>query len=251
MSANFTKGIGISTYNRGKNIAEVIEAILLTKPNNAKVIIADDGSTDNTAEIIRKGFPSLTYIRGENVGVGGNKNRLMHSLRNYDFIAILEDDLVPIENGWFETYMKFCLNTNIHHLCRVQDRFVEETVPDFAIWCKKELGMTPIYGPTPRGDMAFITHMVLRKVGAFHPKFIGCGHAHGNWSDRIAASGLIGHPNKWIDIKEASVKFKQLGDTEGGRWADPKKEIQKQITKNAKLRKQLGSDSLYLDTVLP
>lgn len=250
MSSNFTQGIAICTYERAAVLGDLIQAVLDTKPDDARVVVCDDGSRDNTIQVVEK-FPDITYIRGANKGVGANKNRAVFALRNFDFLTILEDDLVPTSKLWFETYREFCLATNIHHFCRVQDKFVDEAVPEFSSWCKTTLGLTPIYGPTPRGDLTFISNMVVRKVGAFHPAFVGVGHAHGQWSDRVVASNLVQHPNKWIDIKEAADKFVQRGDREGGRWNEKSETIKAQVLRNAAVRQQLGTEVLYIEPFLP
>lgn len=252
MSFNFSTGIAICTYNRGKHIAQVIDAVLSTVPEGTRVVVCDDGSTDNTMKAVGK-FPTVTYIRGPNKGVGANKNRALFALRHCDFLTILEDDLIPTEKLWFETYIDFCLHTNIHHFCRVQDKFVEEVVPDFTAWCVERLNLTPIYGPTPRGDLTVISNMVVRKVGAFHPGFVGVGHAHGQWSDRVVTAGLVAHPNKWVDIKEAASKFRQLGDTTGGRWDDDQTLVRQQINANSALRRSLSEvdPKLYIEPFLP
>lgn len=247
---SFSQGIAICTYNRGAKLEEVIAAVEKTKPGGSRIVVCDDGSTDNTADIVRK-FPEVTYIRGPNMGVGANKNRALFSLRACDFICILEDDLMPLQKEWFELYREFCLGTNIHHFCRVQDKQVPETVPDFTAYCVARLNMTPIFGSSPRGDLTFISNLVIRKVGAIHPGFVGVGHAHGQWSDRVAASGLIPHPLRWVDVKEANEKFIQIGDTEGGRWNVPDDIIKEQIRKNAELRKILGVTPEYVEPFLP
>lgn len=249
-SDEFSKGIAICTYNRAANLPAVLDHVLANKPEDARVVVCDDGSFDDTSIVMQR-YPNVTYIKGPNQGVGANKNRALFALRNCDFLCILEDDLVPTVPGWFERYMEFVLNTNIHHICRVQDKRVPEAVPDFGSWCKEVLNMTPIYGPSPRGDLTFITNTVLRRVGAIHPDFKGVGHAHGQWSARIAASGLIGHPNNWIDIEEISSTFEQIGDTVGGRWNDNKEAMKEQIAANSLLRKQLGVDPLYVELFLP
>ena len=139
-------------------------------------------------------------------------------MQDCHYISIIEDDLVPQEKGWFEIYEEAASLTNIHHFCRIADeKAILETYPAVTSFLKTK-NMTPIYGPSPRGDFTFITCEVIKKVGAFHPGFRGAGYAHGEWSGRIAEAGLISHPLKWIDIKEARDKFIQKGDTAGGRW---------------------------------
>lgn len=247
---SFKRGVAICTYNRPKTIGTVIEAVMRTIPSDCRLIVCDDGSELNAVRAIMK-FSNVDYIRGRNLGVGANKNRALFALKDCDFICILEDDLMPTQPGWFENYTNFVLHTNVHHLCRVQNKFVEETVPDFGNWVTSNLGMTPIYGPTPRGDLTFISNMVVRHVGGFHPEFVGVGHAHGQWSDRVVAANLVGHPNKWIDLKEVADTFKQIGDTEGGRWDKDREKIKNQIESNAALRKRLGISPIYIPPFLP
>lgn len=248
---SFKEGIAICTYNRWQTLEKVIPAVLKTKPATARLIVCDDGSTDDTEGVVVQ-YPEVTYIRGPNKGVGANKNRAIYALQNCDFVCILEDDLMPLQPGWFELYRSFCLQTNIHHFCRVQDKFVEETVKDFSDWCHANIGLHPIYGPTPRGDLTFISHKVIHRVGAIHPGFVGVGHAHGHWSDRVIADGtLVQHPNKWIDVKEAADKFVQIGDREGGRWAMTPEETKEQVRRNGELRKNLGTGVIYIEPFLP
>lgn len=247
---SFSQGIAVCTYNRAEKLGDVLSYVFSTMPKDARVVVCDDGSTDHTSEIVKK-F-NLTYVRGKNLGVGANKNRAIYSLRNFDFITILEDDLAPYKPEWFEMYREFCLATNIHHFCRVQDkRRVPETVQDFNDYCTSQLKMTPIYGPSPRGDFTFISNIVIRKVGAIHPGFVGVGHAHGQWSDRVVEAGLTQHPNKWVDIQEASEKFLQIGDREGGRWNEPSDLIKEQIKRNSDLRKTIGTEPLYIEPFFP
>lgn len=231
------RGIAVCTFNRAKNLSEVLDAVVKSQPSNAKLVLCDDGSTDDTSEIAKK-FPQFVYIRGKNLGVIANKNRALFSLQNCPFLAILEDDLIPTAPGWFEIYEAASLATGIHHFCRVQDKELPEVYPDFAAFMAKR-HLTPIYGPSPRGDLTFITAKALNTVGAFNPNFVGAGYGHGEWSNRIAKAGLIPHPAKWVDIKEARDLFIQKGDEEGGRWDQDKKEIKQQLKVNRAIQKKL------------
>ena len=88
-------------------------------------------------------------------------------------------------------------------------------------------------------------------MGAFNPRFRGAGYAHGEFSERVFRAGLIKHPLKWVDIQEARDKFKQVGDTEGGRWKEHKKKIDAQIAANRKIRKELdATDYTYCPLTL-
>lgn len=245
----YRRGLAIVSYNRAENLKVAIQAAMDTTSDMDKIVVCDDGSTDNTVEIVSK-FPNVIYVRGKNLGVAANKNRALYSLQDCAFICILEDDLIPTMNGWFQNYEQAVLVTDIHHFCRVQDKEVESLVPAFDASLKSR-GVTPIYGESPRGDFTFISNEVIKKVGAFNPKFIGVGYAHGEWSHRVVKADLIKHPNKWIDIKELRDSFYQLGDTVGGRWNDDKKVIKEQIKRNRAIYKNLkASDYIYHPLVL-
>ena len=226
---SIARGVAICHYNRIKSLLEIMEAVQKTKPKNCKIIVCDDGSDSLPPS---KWFDSVVLIRGENKGVAANKNRALFALQDCQYITILEDDLIPTEEGWFEIYEQAARLSEIHHFCRVQDKLVEETIPEFNKFMRAN-SFSPIYGSSPRGDLTFITSEVLRLVGGFNPRFKGAGYAHGEWSNRVVAAGLIQHPLKWVDIREARDKFKQVGDTEGGRWDRPRDEIKDQLKANA------------------
>lgn len=247
------RGVAICHYNRSYHLREAIQGIRDTVSDDVRVIVCDDGSTYSEAEVSVEKITQdegAILIKGPNKGVAANKNRALWGLQDCQYICILEDDLVPVEKGWFEIYEEACRRSGVHHLCRVQDKLVEETISDFTSYMQKH-SLTPIYGPSPRGDLTFITSSVLHNVGAFNPLFQGAGYAHGEWSERVYKAGLIKHPLKWIDIKEAQVKFKQIGDTEGGRWDEDPLKIRKQLKRNAKLRQDLEKTNyIYHELVL-
>lgn len=230
------KGVGIATYNRAKHLGEVIKGVLDTV-TDVKVVVADDGSTDDTAYVVSQ-FKNVIYLRGPNKGVAYNKNRVLFALQNCSYISVIEDDLVPTSSGWFELYQKAAQYSGIHHFCRVQDKEIPEVIPTFSSDMANQ-GLTPIYGESPRGDFTFITKAVINKIGGFNSKFLGVGYAHGEWSNRAFNAGLIPHPLKWVDIKEARDKFIQKGDTEGGRWNIDRKVIKEQLKRNRAIQKDL------------
>lgn len=224
-------GVALLHYNRLDNLKKILPAVLNTVPEDTRVVICDDGSKCSLRQF------KVPVITGKNLGVAANKNRGLFTLQDCKYIVLLEDDLIPIKKGWLETYEKAFRLSGIHHFCRVQNKEVSETSPEFSRWMKNN-GLTPIYGPTPRGDLTFITNRVLQEVGGLNPKFVGAGYAHGSWAERIHKAGLIGHPNRWIDIMEARDCFEQINDKKGGRWNEPEK-VKKQIEKNKKVLKEV------------
>jgi glycosyltransferase involved in cell wall biosynthesis len=236
------RGIGIAHYNRPDNLAKILEAVQVTKPANCSVVVADDGSDCDVSSICNK-YNTL-LVKGNNSGVVANKNRVLWALRDCTFLCILEDDLIPIDSGWFEDYERAACLSGIHHFSRVQDKEVMESVSEFQAFMNHNR-LTPIYGPNVRGDLTFITQKVVREVGAFNPKFVGVGYGHKEWSNRVVRAGLIPHPIKWVDIKESRDRIIQIGDTSGGRWEKPKEEVDSQIITNRQIYSDLKDSEIY------
>lgn len=232
-------GVAVVTYNRPDQLRAVMAKIEQTVPPDFRLVVADDGSGPETLEVVET-FPRWVYVRGPNKGVAANKNRALFALQDCNYIALLEDDLMPVKGGWFEMYRQVAIYAGIHHFCRVQNKQVAEMIPRFTLDLEKH-GVKPIYGPSPRGDFTFITKKVVDTVGGLNPRFLGAGYAHGEWSNRIYDAGLIGHVNKWIDLRtDEGDPFEQIGDTEGGRWNHPKEEIKSQLIVNKKIRNDLA-----------
>jgi len=57
-------------YNHGRYIGQSIQSLLAQTYTNWELVVVDDGSTDNTAEVIQSfGDPRITYMYQENRGV--------------------------------------------------------------------------------------------------------------------------------------------------------------------------------------
>lgn len=92
--------ITIPTYNRDYCVEKAIKAALDQTYDNFTITVVDDGSSDATAECVKKYFelPNFCYIRLENnAGTAQAKNvSLMFS--KYDAITFHDSDDIPDEN---------------------------------------------------------------------------------------------------------------------------------------------------------
>lgn len=87
------------TYNHEGFIADCIESVLRQTRREWEMIIIDDGSSDDTAKIVRRyNDPRITYIRKEHRGIeylGENYNHALEMSKG-EYILILEgDDFIP------------------------------------------------------------------------------------------------------------------------------------------------------------
>lgn len=81
------------TYNRGYIIAEALESVFAQTYPDLELIVVDDGSTDNTEQVVNRFTrPMLRYIRSEqNQGYGAALNRGVHASRG-ELISFLDSD---------------------------------------------------------------------------------------------------------------------------------------------------------------
>jgi cellulose synthase/poly-beta-1,6-N-acetylglucosamine synthase-like glycosyltransferase len=94
----------IPTYNGGSRIAGCIEALLQQDaPCKPEILVVDDGSTDNTAEVV-KNFPSVRLITQMNSGPAAARNR--GALEAHGTIILFtDDDCVPMSR-WLEAMLE-------------------------------------------------------------------------------------------------------------------------------------------------
>jgi glycosyltransferase involved in cell wall biosynthesis len=65
----------IPTYNRANFIGKTIDSLLKQQYNNYEIIVVDDGSTDNTEDVIKKyAAPNFTYIKKQNAERAAARN---------------------------------------------------------------------------------------------------------------------------------------------------------------------------------
>jgi glycosyltransferase involved in cell wall biosynthesis len=81
----------IPTYNSEKYIREALESALNQTYRNIEIIVVDDGSTDNTKEVLKHYLDRIQYIYKKNAGPASARNvGIKHAKGEY--IAFLDSD---------------------------------------------------------------------------------------------------------------------------------------------------------------
>jgi hypothetical protein len=177
----------VPVFNGERFIKEAVENILAQNYPSLELIIVDDGSTDNTGEIIEKIDIDIRYFRQENAGPASARNRGIRCASG-ELIAFLDvDDLWPENN----------LNSLVDEMCGQPDI-------DVIHGHSQEMFFDPekrcyVYGGSPKESFpysvsaAIFRTAVFSKVGLFDTTL------------------LFGEDSDWfIRAKELQANIKRL-----------------------------------------
>jgi len=90
-SKNPEVSVILPTYNRGWILKEAIDSILAQEFKDFELIVVDDGSTDNTGEILDSYEQDILVLRQSNKGVSAARNRGIDAAEGR-LIAFLDSD---------------------------------------------------------------------------------------------------------------------------------------------------------------
>lgn len=79
----------IPCYNQGRFLGQAIESVLRQTYPASDIIVVDDGSTDDTAEIAAR-YP-VRYLRQMNQGTSAARNRGLHA-SDAEYVVFLDSD---------------------------------------------------------------------------------------------------------------------------------------------------------------
>jgi hypothetical protein len=175
----------IPLYNKGPYIARTLDSVLCQTFQNFEVIVMDDGSTDNGAEVVRMFHdPRIRLIQQENHGLSATRNRGVGESRGA-FIAFLDadDEWMPEhlevlerlrerypEAGVYTTaYRKIHPSTGSKkaHFIGIPDKPWEGLLPSY--FKSAALGDPPVSAST-----VGMTREVLNEMGGFETTALFC-----------------------------------------------------------------------------
>jgi len=93
----------IPTYNNAALLRETLDGIGRQSCQDLEIIVVDDGSTDDTAEVVRRHDPNIRYAFQPNQGPAAARNRGV-ALAQGEFIAFCDHDDV-----WNERHLESLL----------------------------------------------------------------------------------------------------------------------------------------------
>jgi glycosyltransferase involved in cell wall biosynthesis len=103
----------IPTYNRAYLLERTIKSVLTQEFNNFEIIIVDDGSTDNTKEIVEQlASNKIIYLKKENSERGAARNYGWQRARG-QYVTFLDSDDILYPNHFKEAHRFFSTNNKM------------------------------------------------------------------------------------------------------------------------------------------
>ena len=100
----------ILNWNGADHLRRFLPSVVAAAPPGVEVIVADNGSTDDSLAALAAGFPSVTVLRMDrNYGFAGGYNRALEYIEA-DYYLLLNSD-VETPEGWLAPILD-CLDRN-------------------------------------------------------------------------------------------------------------------------------------------
>ncbi len=202
----------IPTYNYGRYIESLVTNLQQQSYEQWEAIIVDDGSTDNTREMVEKfakGDDRITYLRIANRGCGGARNAGLE-LATGDFLHFLDaDDLMSKEKLQLQLDQALSLPPDVityTDLVYFEDKFPDKHYPDFLM---KGVEWMPKYGGN---DAEMLENLVRNNLTAVSSPLVSRKFVLEN---KLSFDGSLDSKEDWlfwIECALANASFRYFGD---------------------------------------
>lgn len=99
----------VPTFNGARYLAETLRAVLAQTQIGVELVVVDDGSSDNTLEVVRATAPTARVLSQGNAGVSAARNRGLAEARGRYVIFLDQDDIwhpemLSLQARWLEDH---------------------------------------------------------------------------------------------------------------------------------------------------
>lgn len=166
----------IPPYNYARYLCEAIDSVLVQTYKDYEIIVVDDGSTDNTKEVLRPYRNKIKYIYQENKGLSAARNTGIRASKGDYFQFLDADDIILPEK--ISKQIDFFTENKDYSICYCECITCSENIRDSSKYIYRNAGpmIDPIlqvlnlhaYGSYPLPiHTLLIKRDIFDKVGLF------------------------------------------------------------------------------------
>ncbi len=156
----------IPVYNGASFIRDAIESVLGQTFSPIELVVVDDGSTDETADVVRSFGHRVVYLRQENAGPATARNRGV-SASSGEFLSFLDADDIWVPDKTERQWAAFQADPDLDYCIGGMENFREGTPsadePDGARVDGVVQGFSPV--------TLLVRRAYFERVGPFDPAF--------------------------------------------------------------------------------
>ncbi len=206
---NPTVSVIIPTYNYARFIGEAIESVLAQTYPIAEIIIIDDGSTDETEDVVAEFGEKVRYIKQENSSVSVARNNGAKNASG-DFLAFLDADDAWLPEKIEKQIAKFREDEQIGLVHCGMREFDSETRETLRLhleegeegWVADDLLLVDRPVIIGRGGAIVVSREAFETVGGFDTEFLQPGSEDWDFCYRIARKYKVGFvPEILVDYR--------------------------------------------------
>lgn len=196
----------IPTYNSAKYVVEAVESVLAQTYKDFEVIVIDDGSTDETEQVMRRYQTPVRYIRQQNGGVAVARNRgIAESCGKYVAFLDADDTWLPHK---LERQLEALRQQSPHRACYSAFTVVDSELNPMGISRSQRQGKA-LEDLLMRGNVigsictVVCERSLFENIGGFDPELSQCA----DWDMwvRLAAK------TEFLYLDEPLVTYRQHG----------------------------------------
>jgi len=196
----------IPAYNCDRYVAQAVESVLHQTYSSVEIIVIDDGSQDNTRQVLQPYSAQIRYVYQDNQGVSVARNHGINLARG-EFVAFLDADDVFLPDKLAVQLAVFEANPKLGIVHSGWRRINQqgETLMDVQPWeTVPELNLESWLRWKPLGTMGTLMFRRnwLEEVGGFEP-----GLTHAEDVDLILRLALKGCEAEWL--RQSTVCYRQ------------------------------------------
>ena len=195
----------IATYNRADYLRECLDSLASQTHKNFETIIVDDGSTDNTKDIVDEFVNLITikYLKISNSGFPGKPRNIAAKLANAEWLCFLDSD-----DKWTKDKLKICLSylkdyDVVYHKLKYFGEgkpFYRSTIPS------RQLKYPAFTDLMTKGNTIPLSGSMIRKNIFFQA---------GGFFEKNASIGGLDDYDLWLKTSLITDKFKFINRTLG------------------------------------
>ena len=166
----------IPTYNRVDVLQRALQSVVEQTYPATEIIVVDDGSTDNSAEMVNDLFPQVRYFKQDNHGVSHARNQGIKKAKG-DWLAFLDSDDTWLPNK-LASQVGALNDQPDFKICHTEEIWIRNGVRVNAMNKHKKIGgwifqhCLPLCAMSPSSIM--MHHSVLDNVGDFDESLPAC-----------------------------------------------------------------------------